>query len=147
MAAELRDADLERDPRARGRLLEDHPDRAAGKDALFFAGCVLDAGRGVQHQLEPSREKSATRVKWRPLSVSGMSSTGRIVRRPLGVGGEELAEATQAGEHAALDRSEGDAEALGELRLGQAAVVGELECLSLVAWSRSAPPAPRRAGP
>src|SRR5918994_6502102 len=47
--------------------------------------------------------------------------------------GEELAQPAEAGEHAALDGSERDAEALGELRLRQAAVVGELEGLSLLA--------------
>ena len=41
--------------------------------------------------------------------------------------------AAEAGEHAALDRPERDAEALGELRLREAAVVGELEGLPLIA--------------
>ena len=58
---------------------------------------------------------------------------------------EKLAEAAQAGEHAALDRSERDAEALGELRLRQAAVVGELEGLSLFAWELGQRRLPRRA--
>src|SRR5437763_15022133 len=44
---------------------------------------------------------------------------------------ECVAEARQAREHAALDRAERLAEALGELRLRVAAVVGELDRLPL----------------
>ena len=45
---------------------------------------------------------------------------------------ECVAEARQAGEHAALDRAERLAEALGELRLRVAPVVGELDRFSLL---------------
>ena len=37
VAAELGDADLERDPRPRRGLLEDHPERAAGEELVGLA--------------------------------------------------------------------------------------------------------------
>ena len=117
MAAELRDADLEGDAVRVDGFWKIIPSERPGRTRCSSRGAALIRAAVSSTSSSSSREKSATRVKWRPLSVSGRSSTGRIVRRPLGVGGEELAEAAEAGEHAALDRSERDAEALGELRL------------------------------
>src|SRR5438093_3576905 len=45
---------------------------------------------------------------------------------------EQLAQSAEAAEHPALDRPERDAEAVGELGLGETPVVRELECLALL---------------
>jgi hypothetical protein len=69
--AELPDPDLERDPGAGRRLLEDHPERPAGKKTLLLAGGlgVLQLVGQVEHTQEvlaapvgDSREVSALEV-------------------------------------------------------------------------------------
>ena len=40
MPAELRDPDLEGDPRPRGRLLEDHPEGTAGQEMVLLAALL-----------------------------------------------------------------------------------------------------------
>ena len=72
-AAELRDADLERDARARRRLLEDHPERPAGEErGAPRARCArLQLVGEVEQQLQLlARSSRATRVKSRPFRCS-----------------------------------------------------------------------------
>ena len=72
-AAELGDPDLGAEPRARRRLAEDQPDRAARQDAELLAPGPLDlqlVGE-VEREASSSRVQSATRVKLRPFSRRG----------------------------------------------------------------------------
>ena len=73
-AAQLRDPDLERDPRPRRRLVEDQPDRPAGQDAeLRDAARARPSARrrGRAASASSSRDQSATRVKLRPFEIAG----------------------------------------------------------------------------
>src|SRR5205823_10049984 len=94
-------------------------------------------------------DQSATRVKSRPLRSSSTATmradaTGRrrcrdspsrgLSLKRARVFAENVAQAGEAGEHAALDRPEWLIQALGELGLRVAAVVGELDRLALLGW-------------
>ena len=65
-------------------------------------------------------------------SWGGSESSARCTCSSNGHSASRSRSLREPGEHPALDRAERDAEPLGELRLGQAAVVGELERLPLV---------------
>ena len=63
-AAELGDPDLEPDPRARRRLVEDHPDRAPGQDAQLLAAdaLLLQLVGQVERELAARRATSPRRA-------------------------------------------------------------------------------------
>src|SRR5689334_15996990 len=102
--------------------------------SLLAWRCLRSSARSSTDS-RSSRLQSATRVKLRPFRLSAVA----LIRAPiLQVGTfeaglvQQVAQAREAGEHAALDRPERLAEPLGELALGEAAVVAELERLALL---------------
>ena len=84
--AELGDPHLGADPRPRRRLAEDEPDRAARQDPQLLrrrARSTLSSSARSSAVRSSSALQSDTRVKLRPLSVSGIPAMSRSYWRSL----------------------------------------------------------------
>ena len=151
---ELVDPDLERDARSRRGLLEDHPERAAGEEVVLLPpGLAL---LEVVGEVERRQELLAAPVGDASEMAPFQAPTAAMGHRMLWLGperlfqaglGEQVAQAVEPVNMRLLIVPSGWPSRSASSALGQAAVVAELERLTLLGGRRlAAPPARRGAG-